>query len=169
VTLTLSRPPRCPPTRQTAPPTAPVAGHRLLPSARATASASTRTAASGLPPSQPPRREVPTDAPPLFGPPDHRRRGQPNSSKDSPLLTPKLDHPRHQFTPGQFPVSPRRRLAGIDRAPLPSAVGRSSSASGSGLPDQAEPAHMLGRARSRSRLSPSAQCTFSISFQILLN
>jgi hypothetical protein len=51
VTLTLSQPPRCPPTCQTAPPTAPPAGHRLLPSARAAASASTRTAASGLPPS----------------------------------------------------------------------------------------------------------------------
>jgi hypothetical protein len=33
VTLTLSRPPRCPPSHQTAPPTAPPAGHRLLPSA----------------------------------------------------------------------------------------------------------------------------------------
>jgi hypothetical protein len=102
-------------------------------------------------------------------PPDHRRRGQPNSGKDSPLLTPKLGHPRHQFTPAGFPASPRHRLAGIDRAPPPSAVGRSSSASGSGLPAQAEPAHTPGRAGSRSRLSPSAQCTFSISFRILLN
>jgi hypothetical protein len=39
-------------------------------------------------------------------PPDRRRRGQPNSSKDSPLLTPKLGHPRRHFTPGRFPRLP---------------------------------------------------------------
>jgi hypothetical protein len=60
---------------------APQAGHRVarrpvnrhhrpllrLPSARAAASASTCTTASGLSPAQPPPREVLTDAPPLYG------------------------------------------------------------------------------------------------------
>jgi hypothetical protein len=102
-------------------------------------------------------------------PPDRRRRGQPNSGKDSPLLTPKLGHTRHQFTPVGFPRLPappvsRNRPGAAAQRRWPELL-----CSGSGLPAQAEPAHKPGRARSRSRLSPSAQCTFSISFQILLN
>jgi hypothetical protein len=75
-------------------------------------------------------------------PPD--RRGQPNSGEDSPLLTPKLGHPRRQFAPGQFP-----------RLPTPPGSRNRPGATAQrcrpklpcfwhGLPAQAEPAHTLG-------------------------
>jgi hypothetical protein len=102
-------------------------------------------------------------------PPDRHRRREPTTVSLLPPFTPNQDPRRPRLLPGRFPADQRlpagrirpvshRRRRGIS---LPCFLGWAETPRELGrLAEQAEPC---------CGLSPSAQCTFSITFRILLN